>query len=223
MTSLTSCFGYAPNIFKAMSDTTPEHTGSYCNTDIFRAQCPEGWVVMMTSAWYGRMKIGKCVKFQIGSGSCGRDVLLLVDRRCSGKRMCDIRIPDAELESSKPCGKELKNYLEASYVCLRVETVTSDECQSSTNLQVTFASGYLGSIINSDTPHCDGAYHPWVIKGQPGQRVNLTLYDFALDAATFVASIYKGYFHDVQQRSSMIFAIDEEEVREGVKEFQRKI
>lgn len=46
--------------------------------------------------------------------------------------------------------------------------------------------GYIASVVTSDTPHCDGATHPWVIRGAPGQRVQLVLYDFAAsdDATT---------------------------------------
>ena len=40
--------------------------------------------------------------------------------------------------------------------------------------------GYIASSVTSDRFYCDGRTHPWVIAGQPGQRVNLTLYDFAL-------------------------------------------
>ena len=46
------------------------------------------------------------------------DVLHLADKRCSGRRECAIRIPDAELDATKPCFKELKTYLEASYTCV---------------------------------------------------------------------------------------------------------
>ena len=38
--------------------------------------------------------------------------------RCSGRRECDIRIPDAELDATKPCFKELKTYLDVSYLCV---------------------------------------------------------------------------------------------------------
>jgi len=49
----------------------------------------------------------------------------------------------------------------------------------SDELNVTSTSGFIASIVTSDTYLCDGVSHPWVIQGLPGQRVNLTLYDFA--------------------------------------------
>lgn len=33
--------------------------------------------------------------------------------------------------------------------------------------------------MTSDTLHCDESSHPWAIIGKPGQRFELTLYDFA--------------------------------------------
>jgi len=54
----------------------------------------------------------------MGHLGCQVDVLSLADRRCSGRRSCLIRVPDAELESRRPCLRELKTYLFASYRCV---------------------------------------------------------------------------------------------------------
>ena len=54
----------------------------------------------------------------MGHIGCQRDVLSLVDRRCSGRRRCQLRVPDAELESTRPCLRELKSYFEAEYSCV---------------------------------------------------------------------------------------------------------
>ena len=94
------------------------YNGEYCDTEVFRAECPEGEVIIMERARYGRLKIGRCVEIDLGHIGCFSDVLPLTDRRCSGKRVCEIRIPDAEFESTRPCLKELKTYLEASYQCV---------------------------------------------------------------------------------------------------------
>ena len=61
---------------------------------------------------------GRCVEADLGYLGCAMDVLHLADKRCSGRRECAIRIPDAELDATKPCFKELKTYLEASYTCV---------------------------------------------------------------------------------------------------------
>lgn len=50
---------------------------------------------------------------------CGEDVLPVVDGRCSGRRACEIRIPDADLDNFKPCLGDLTRYLEADYECMK--------------------------------------------------------------------------------------------------------
>ena len=65
-----------------------------------------------------------------------------------------------------------------------VETVTSDYCRANDQLNVSSSSsGYIASVVTSDTPHCDGSSHPWLIAGRPGQTVNFTLYDFAIESS----------------------------------------
>ena len=67
-------------------------------------------------------------------------------------------------------------------VCRLVETVTPEYCQLNDVLNVTSPrSGYIASVVTSDTPHCDSDRHPWLVGARPGQTVNLTLYDFAVD------------------------------------------
>jgi hypothetical protein len=69
-----------------------------------------------------------------------------------------------------------------------VETVTTDYCKAHDQLNVsaTSTSGYIASVVTSDTPYCDGSSHPWVISGLPGQTINLTLYDFAVDTGNML-------------------------------------
>lgn len=91
----------------------------YCDTEVLRAECSDGEVLVLEKAVYGRMKIGRCVEIPMGNVGCFTDVLRLADRRCSGRRVCELRVPDAEFEASHPCLRELKTYLEASYTCIK--------------------------------------------------------------------------------------------------------
>jgi len=95
-----------------------ERGGEYCETEVFRAACGDGEVLLLTRARYGRMRLGRCVEFDLGYIDCYSDVLTLLDRRCSGRRSCEVRIPDAEFEATGPCLKELKTYLEVGYHCV---------------------------------------------------------------------------------------------------------
>ena len=60
----------------------------------------------------------RCVTIDLGYLGCHSDVLNIVDRHCSGRQTCMIRVPDPDMENTRPCLKELKTYLEANYVCL---------------------------------------------------------------------------------------------------------
>jgi len=101
--------------------------GEYCHAEVFRASCADDQVILMERALYGRMSLGRCVELDMGHLGCQSDVLALADRRCSGRRSCLIRVPDAELESRRPCLRELKTYLFASYRCVHGTSTT--ECR----------------------------------------------------------------------------------------------
>ena len=90
--------------------------GEYCQLEMFRASCAPGHVVMMTSALYGRMRTGRCVKQDYGFIGCSADVLRYADRLCSGVQICQFAV--AELHGNQPCPDDLTPYLEASYQCV---------------------------------------------------------------------------------------------------------
>ena len=60
----------------------------------------------------------RCVTIDLGYLGCHSDVLNIADRHCSGRQTCEIRVPDPDMENTRPCLKELKTYLEANYTCL---------------------------------------------------------------------------------------------------------
>jgi len=107
----------------------------FCHYDTFRGRCWRGEVIVMTSALWGRMKIGRCVEihpsFMDTHGKdplflgCFADVLQIADRKCSGKPECDIKIADPEFDNIKPCYTGLTTYFEASFRCVRGEFFTS--------------------------------------------------------------------------------------------------
>ena len=71
----------------------------------------------MTHAWYGRMKVGECVKRDYGYLGCAENQLQAVDKRCSGHQECSVSIPDHEMTAAIPCIQDLSPYLEAQYLC----------------------------------------------------------------------------------------------------------
>jgi len=104
-----------------------DQLGEYCHFETFNASCEHlpGHVVMMTSARYGRMKFGRCMREDHGSVGCSADVLPQLDRKCSGRPVCHVTVPDAALHSVHPCPRELMPYLEASYSCLPGRYISS--------------------------------------------------------------------------------------------------
>ena len=97
--------------------------GEYCHFETFHPSCRwRNEVIVIKSARYGRMKLGRCVSESTKLG-CSADVLEIVSRKCSGKRECEIRVPDSDLGELKPCG-EMWTYLEASYTCMKGKLCT---------------------------------------------------------------------------------------------------
>ncbi len=91
----------------------------YCNMETFEARCSPDEVVVAESARYGRMRLGHCVAVSYGTLGCSVDALAFLDRRCSGRSQCSIKLPDDALYGLKPCPSDVTSYLEASYTCLR--------------------------------------------------------------------------------------------------------
>ena len=42
----------------------------YCLFETFRAECPQGEIIMVTEAQYGRMRKGRCVQETNGKNTC---------------------------------------------------------------------------------------------------------------------------------------------------------
>ena len=91
----------------------------YCQTEVMEASCGIQEVVVMTSAQYGRMQNGRCVRKDYGYIGCSADVLRLADVKCSGRHGCSIRVPDELFDITRPCPDDLKTYLEAHYTCIQ--------------------------------------------------------------------------------------------------------
>jgi len=99
---------------------------SYCQWEAFNATCYRGDVIIVTSASYGRMRTGRCLAVRYAIG-CSADVTDDVDRRCSGRRVCTINIPDSELVALQPCRKDLVAFMDAAYKCV---TRKSSRCRT---------------------------------------------------------------------------------------------
>jgi len=87
----------------------------YCLYETFNATCRPGSVVMMTSAVYGRMRLGRCISNDFNIG-CSKDVVVYFDSRCTGRRSCEVSLRN--LVDVHPCQRDFMSYLEAGYTCV---------------------------------------------------------------------------------------------------------
>lgn len=145
----------------------------YCELEVFQPSCWKGEVIVMRSAFYGRMRIGQCVEADLGYLGCSADVLKAADRKCSGRQSCSISIPDADFDATKPCYKELKMYLDASYSCQKVA-----EDDRGCSVFVTSNPPLPVSLPSYSKFGCGSKGQPWVVEVVSGQRLNVTLLDF---------------------------------------------
>ena len=93
----------------------------FCQNEEFKASCSSSSVVVITSARYGRMSVGRCVRRDYGFVGCGSDVLGITDQLCSGRRNCSVRVPNSWYDDAAQrarCPEDFRNYLRVSYDCV---------------------------------------------------------------------------------------------------------
>ena len=64
------------------------------------------------------MKIGPCVKENLGFLGCNRDVTSLMASKCSGRQRCEVSVQDQALHDSNPCSRDATYSLEVTYKCM---------------------------------------------------------------------------------------------------------
>jgi len=98
----------------------------FCLLQSFRPECWNNEVVVIEEAFYGRRHIGKCIQAEDVEGvednpqflGCHANVQSLLDTKCSGKKQCEVTVPDADLQRTQPCRKGLMLFLEVRYTCV---------------------------------------------------------------------------------------------------------
>lgn len=56
---------------------------------------------------------------------CWSNVLAAADALCSGESSCEIRVPNLEMDATKPCHKDLKTYLDIDFTCVTGERLSA--------------------------------------------------------------------------------------------------
>ncbi len=105
-------------------------TMDYCEGETFRAICEPDEVVVMRSASYGRMHLGRCLRIDYGNIGCFQDILTTMDAWCSGRRNCEVKVSgiyDVVRNYPQDCPSDLRGYLEATYQCIKGKIYNNDE------------------------------------------------------------------------------------------------
>ena len=99
----------------------------YCISDEFEASCESDEVIVMASALYGRMALGRCVEEDGGHLGCSNSALEAMDELCSGKRSCEFDVVKETKRlwenTQHSCPRALMGYLDAEYTCRQGELV----------------------------------------------------------------------------------------------------
>jgi len=95
-------------MYLLFTDYAGNRVAEYCTGESFEPRCHGNDVIVMLSARYGRMKIGRCVKREPGFEpmlqdprylGCSADVLNIVSRQCSGQTECSLRVLDQNFDN----------------------------------------------------------------------------------------------------------------------------
>lgn len=164
-----------------------------CNMETFEGKCSADDIIVMTSAWYGRMKAGKCADPAYGFVGCKVDVISVADDKCSGRKSCRVKLPDDDMYVMSKCPKEVTSYLQVSYKCLEVEASMSAKCSSGTPIIMT---SQQGSIVGP--PPLSGQQRScmWHVDVGRGRKINFTLIDFNAGRASH-------HHHQQQQQTAV--------------------
>lgn len=140
----------------------------FCEEETFEASCPANSVIIMTSATYGRMQLGRCVNNDFGNNiGCAEDVLYIMDTFCSGRRRCDFKVDDL-MKHSTPCMIDLTSYLAASYSCEKV-LERSSSCPDQGVAQLEDEAGSISPLLSK----C-----PLRVQLPPGNIIKITMLAF---------------------------------------------
>ena len=94
-------------------------SGDFCDYENFKVTCGPEEIIVIGSATYGHMALGRCVEFDTGQLGCQSDVYDIIHERCSGKQTCEMSADDPALRASSSCRRGVTLYLDASYACLK--------------------------------------------------------------------------------------------------------
>ena len=89
-----------------------------CQLETFTAECTHE-IILMKTAFYGLMQLGKCLSIDSEHTGCLNNVLTYFDKKCSGKRTCSVDSLDKSLVLlNVNCPRQITPYMETTYTCV---------------------------------------------------------------------------------------------------------
>ena len=102
-----------------------------CNLEEGTVQCPHNEVIVVLSAWFGRMSLGRCITSgQVGvTIGCYTIVWTKMDQLCSGKQTCHIQqFSEGDFKDGEHIGPEcqagLEKHLAVQFTCVTGTCIT---------------------------------------------------------------------------------------------------
>lgn len=94
-------------------------SGEFCDYETFEADCDSHETLMISSAVYGHISMGKCIKIDLGVFGCQADVTNILQHHCNGKTSCSLAVNDEALRNTAPCTAGIAVFLRATYMCVK--------------------------------------------------------------------------------------------------------
>ena len=104
---------YMIHIYPLLS--TESGVREFCEWESMELTCEPNAVLIVHSARYGRMRLGRCVTQSYGNIGCKTDVTSEIEPLCSARRQCAIDV--ISLHDKRSCPPDFKSYLEVDYEC----------------------------------------------------------------------------------------------------------
>ena len=99
-----------------------------CSYLDFNATCPTGTLILVTSAYFGRMHELELCRVTLGEEvGCATDVTGYMDRLCGLRQTCDVDIGAeivAKLGANSQCG-DLTSFLQVTFSCIQGQLLKS--------------------------------------------------------------------------------------------------
>lgn len=87
-------------------------------------RCGHGEIILMKEATFGRMKVGKCIKRDLGFLGCKKNVIRKMDSLCTGTSQCQmVRMFSQDFsdvgQEEGQCEDDMSQYLKTEHICVK--------------------------------------------------------------------------------------------------------